>query len=58
MFLINVGELSGIGIPKILAVWEKEGLKPPTLTECFAPEHTCLEAAGGNKSRRYRARTE
>jgi predicted HTH transcriptional regulator len=40
--LINVGERSGSGIPKIFAAWEGEGWKRPELTESFEPDRTTL----------------
>jgi predicted HTH transcriptional regulator len=40
--LINVGERSGSGIPKIFAAWEVEGWKRPELTESFEPDRTTL----------------
>ena len=40
--LINVGERSGSGIPKIFAAWEREGWKQPKLTEHFEPDRTVL----------------
>lgn len=40
--LINVGERSGSGIPKIFAAWEGEGWKRPELKESFEPDRTTL----------------
>jgi predicted HTH transcriptional regulator len=40
--LINVGERSGSGIPKIFAAWEGEGWRRPELKESFEPDRTCL----------------
>lgn len=40
--LINVGERSGSGIPKIFAAWEGQSWRRPELRESFEPDRTCL----------------
>ena len=40
--LINVGERSGSGVPKIFAAWEGQSWRRPELMESFEPDRTCL----------------
>ena len=40
--LIDIGERAGSGIPKIVNIWNDEGLKPPVIEELFSPDRTVL----------------
>lgn len=40
--LVNIGERSGSGIPKIFAAWAGQGLPEPKLEESFEPDRTHL----------------
>lgn len=40
--LIDVGERAGSGIPKIVNIWNDEGLKVPTVEEQFDPDRTIM----------------
>ena len=54
--LVSVGARSGSGIPNIYAVWKRQGLAPPSISEHFAPERTTLtlplQAAGSPRGGR------
>lgn len=40
--LIDIGERAGSGIPKIVNIWNDEGLKDPIIEEEFDPDRTIL----------------
>lgn len=40
--LIDIGERAGSGIPKIVNIWNSEGLKDPNIEEQFAPDRTLI----------------
>lgn len=40
--LIDIGERAGSGIPKIVTIWNDEGLKEPIIEEQFDPDRTLL----------------
>ena len=40
--LIDIGERAGSGIPKIVNIWNNEGLKAPSIEEEFDPDRTIL----------------
>lgn len=40
--LVNIGERSGSGIPKIFAAWKNQGWTEPKLEESFEPDRTKL----------------
>ena len=40
--LIDIGERAGSGIPKIVNIWNDEGLKDPSIEEEFDPDRTIL----------------
>ncbi len=39
---IDIGERAGSGIPRIMNIWDDEGLKDPVITEEFDPDRTVL----------------
>ena len=40
--LIDIGERAGSGIPKIINIWNDEGMKEPIIEEQFDPDRTIL----------------
>lgn len=40
--LVDIGERAGSGIPKIMNIWNDEGMKEPVITEEFDPDRTIL----------------
>ena len=40
--MIDIGERSGSGIPRILSAWKNQGWDEPTIAESFDPERTVL----------------
>ena len=40
--LIDIGERAGSGIPKIVNIWNDEGLKEPIIEEQFDPDRTII----------------
>jgi len=40
--LIDIGERAGSGIPKIVNIWNNEGLKDPVIEERFDPDRTLI----------------
>jgi len=40
--LIDIGERAGSGIPKIVNIWNDEGLKDPVIEEQFDPDRTLI----------------
>ncbi len=40
--LIDIGERAGSGIPKIVNIWKREGLKEPVIEEQFDPDRTII----------------
>ena len=40
--LIDIGERAGSGIPKIINIWNDEGMKDPIIEEQFDPDRTVL----------------
>lgn len=40
--LINIGERAGSGLPRICAVWQKQGWQDPEIVENFGPDRTTL----------------
>lgn len=41
--LIDIGERSGSGIPRIFGAWHEQGWAMPAITEQLEPERTLLE---------------
>ena len=40
--LIDIGERAGSGIPKIVSIWNDEGLKDPIIEEQYDPDRTLI----------------
>ena len=54
--LIDIGELSGSGIPLIFGVWREQGWAMPSVTEQIEPERTILSLVfekASDKNKRY-----
>lgn len=48
--MIDIGERSGSGIPKILSAWKAQGWDEPTIAESFDPERTVLSLPFGKSA--------
>ena len=48
--MIDIGERSGSGIPRILSAWKTQGWDEPTISESFDPERTVLSLPFGKSA--------